>query len=116
MSQFISQYYYILHAEVNWGIPLLKKHLLEQFILVTFFQSARKVCFLNVDTFKIISLQDFQKQFIITLQDEEENEDPLAMEEDDSVLEGSVTESSLIEAPDSGETGEVKEEVKIIQV
>ena len=81
-----------------------------------FFQSARKVCFLNVDTFKIISLQDFQKQFIKTLQDEEENEDPLAMEEDDSVLEGSVTESSLIEAPDSGETGEVKEEVKIIQV
>jgi len=75
-----------------------------------------KVCFLNVDTFKIISLQDFQKQFIKTLQDEEENEDPLAMEEDDSVLEGSVTESSLIEAPDSGETGEVKEEVKIIQV
>jgi hypothetical protein len=61
-------------------------------------------------------LQNFQKQFIKTLQDEEENEDPLAMEEDDSVLEGSVTESSLIEAPDSGETGEVKEEVKIIQV
>ena len=38
------------------------------------------------------------------------------MEEDDSVLEGSVTESSLIEASDAGEIGEAKKEVKMIQV
>jgi hypothetical protein len=98
--------------------PIIKKKTTFRTVSLSnfFFHPQKNVCFLDVDTFKIISLQNFQKQFIKTLQDEEENEDPLAMEEDDSVLEGSVTESSLIEAPDSGETGEVKEEVKIIQV
>ena len=56
----------------------------------------------------------FKFQIFPFVQEEEETEDPLAMEEDDSVLEGSVTESSsFMEAPEAGDSSTP---LKIVQV
>ena len=48
--------------------------------------------------------------------DEDEVDDTLAMDEDDSVLEGSVTESSLLDSSDAGISTPKEEETKISKV
>jgi len=57
----------------------------------------------------------FCLSFCFLFKEEDEAEDPLAIEEDDSVLEGSVTESSLIEAPDDDSSTPAKV-TKLVQV